>query len=578
MTAAKLDASYVLFVAGEHVSPETVPAPTGAVAVWCRDADEIEDRATRLHPRCVVIDASGTPDVSAAALAVRRSVGTEAIVVAVSSGNGNPVPAEVDYQVASTNLRAELLRVMRFALGQRIRAGTRVRCQGRALLALADGHTLDLPIRDLSEDGVRVRVAPGLPEDRPVRLELSLCDGRTVSVEGVAVRRSPKSTDIDGSLVYRFLDLEPRARASLRAFLVRRAVGALAPTGEPAPVAAPGPRARVRSVRMIGRSAPFARMLETIERVAPNDVTVLLLGETGTGKELAARALHEGSPRAERPLVAVNCAALPENLVESELFGHEPGAFTGAHKRKIGRIEQASGGTLFLDEIGDLPAGAQAKLLRALQERVIERVGGTEPIRVDIRLIAATNQDLEAGMAKRSFRRDLFFRLNVVAITLPPLRERPEDILLLADHFLRRAEERMGKSGIRLNAHAHETLLRYPWPGNVRELENLCTRLVALAQSSAVLGPEHLNLFIVDELADSPLPSTDLRDILDFCEREIVRRMLDRNGGNRTKTARALGISRQALQQKLARFRGLAQPSPGDDDCPSPGELAATDR
>ena len=356
---------------------------------------------------------------------------------------------------------------------------------------------------------------------------------------------------------FQFVEMSARMRAALRAFLFRRA-GANASPARPSEILHRTPAPRARGVAMVGQSVPFQRALETLSRVAANDVTVLLLGETGTGKELAARALHEGSPRADRPFVAVNCAALPENLVESELFDHEPGAFTGATRRKIGRIEQASSGTLFLDEIGDLPGGAQAKLLRALQERVIERVGGNEPIRIDVRLVAATNQDLEAGMAKRSFRRDLFFRLNVVAVTLPPLRDRLDDIRLLVDHFMGRALDRMGKRDIRLNEHAYSTLERYPWPGNVRELENLCTRLVALAASGASLGPEHLNLLIIDELADSPLPTTDLRDILDFCEREIVKRMLSRHGGNRTKTARALGISRQALQQKLARFRGTA--------------------
>jgi two-component system response regulator HydG len=273
--------------------------------------------------------------------------------------------------------------------------------------------------------------------------------------------------------------------------------------------------------------------VDVIDKVAPTSIPVLLLGETGTGKEMAARILHDRSPRADQPFISVSCAALSETLIEGELFGHE---------RRLGRIQQAIGGTLFLDEIAELPPAIQARLLHALEA-------------ADVRLIAATNQDLEANMANGTFRRDLFFRLNVVTITLPPLRERGDDIPILVEHFLRRAQEQMGKTGIRLNEYADSDVLRYPWPGNVRELENLCTRLVALAPSGAILGPEHLNLLPNEQPATAPLPSTDLRDILDFCEREIVRRMLDRHGGNRTRTAKALGISRQALQQKLARFR-----------------------
>ena len=305
---------------------------------------------------------------------------------------------------------------------------------------------------------------------------------------------------------------------------------------------------------MIGQSPAIRRAVDVLARVAPTDVTVLVLGETGTGKELAARLLHDGSPRTRGAFVAVNCAALPEHLVESELFGHEAGAFTGAVKRRIGRIEQAHGGTLFLDEIGDLPPGAQAKLLRALQERVVERIGGGEPQAVDFRLVAATNRDLAADVAARMFRVDLYYRLNVVTVRLPALRERAGDVGLLAHHFMESAMVRLGRRDLRLSDHALARMESYGWPGNVRELENLTTRLVALSSSGATLGPEHLELFSEGDLAGSPLPAADLRDILDFCEREIVKRMLDRHGGNRTHTAAALGISRQALQQKLARF------------------------
>jgi two-component system response regulator HydG len=548
MTTTRIDAAYVLFLAGESLATGSVPVPEGAVGIWCREPAEIEDRARRLRPCCVILDVGGRSNVAEIVRASRQAAGEEAILAVL----GAPADTQsvVDCVVQSSE---DVSRLVRFALGQSVRVGERVTAAGRAVAETSGGQQLELAIVDLSEEGVRVATLPGLPDEGILRLRICLPDAREIAVRARPVRRVGDNGH--STIAYQFVDLDARSRGLLRAYLLRRNLATGVRSGE---TRAPGtlPRSRGRAITIIGKSSAFARALETLHRVAPNEVTVLLLGETGTGKELAARALHEGSPRTDRPFVAVNCAALPENLVESELFGHEPGAFTGATKRKIGRIEQASSGTLFLDEIGDLPAGAQAKLLRALQERVIERVGGSDAIRVDIRLIAATNQDLEEGMAKRNFRRDLFFRLNVVAVTLPPLRERIEDVPLLVDHFLARAQEKMGKRDIRLNEYASDTLLRYPWPGNVRELENLCTRLVALAQSGAVLGPEHLNLFIMEDLADSPLPSTDLRDILDFCEREIVKRMLDRHGGNRTKTARALGISRQALQQKLARFRG----------------------
>ena len=317
--------------------------------------------------------------------------------------------------------------------------------------------------------------------------------------------------------------------------------------------------------------------LATIQQVAPTDVSVLILGETGTGKELAARALAAGSPRADQPFVAVNCAALSESLIESELFGHEPGAFTGATGRKIGKLERANCGTLFLDEIGDLPAKAQAKLLRALQERVIERVGGCEDIPVDFRLIAATNRDLRSEVAAPGFRRDLFFRLSVVTVVLPPLRHRDGDILSLAEHFMSRAQKRLNKSGIELDPDTRASLLAYPWPGNVRELENLCTRLVALSCENSRIRSDRLDLFAAPQLSPgTAIAMTSLRDILELCEREIVRRALDRCGQNRTHTAEALGISRQALQQKLAKFRAAPKQSASRTNAPSRQPTATT--
>jgi transcriptional regulator with PAS, ATPase and Fis domain len=462
-----------------------------------------------------------------------RARAPQAILVGLSEDDATGV----DVVVRPSAGARELCRVLRYVSGHAMRRSPRVACAGIARLARDDSPGIELELVDVSEDGVSARPAP---PDIVQRAQLTLFIAGEPALQ--ASVRELRRDRIAGTVVFTLVEPTTSQRAALRA---------IAAHGSRAPIDLP-------TSRMLGRSPAMRRAIDVLRRVAPTDVTVLVLGETGTGKELAARLIHDGSARARGPFVAVNCAALPETLVESELFGHEAGAFTGAVKRRIGRIEQAHTGTFFLDEIGDLPGGAQAKLLRALQERSIERIGGSEPIEVDFRLVAATNRDLAADIASRTFRRDLFYRLNVVAIRLPALRERMGDIPLLARHFLEIAMRRLGRHGIRLSEHAVTRLEAYPWPGNVRELENVSTRLVALASSDTILGPEHLDLMIEGELTGSPLPSADLRDIIDFCEREIIRRMLERHGGNRTRTAEALGISRQALQQKLARYTGTA--------------------
>src|SRR5262245_4472770 len=238
---------------------------------------------------------------------------------------------------------------------------------------------------------------------------------------------------------------------------------------------------RSRLGQLLGRSPAMRQVYRTIERMAASHVNVLISGESGTGKELVARAIHDLGARAKGPFVAINCAAIPETLIESELFGHEKGAFTDAAERRIGRFEQAKGGTLFLDEIGELQQGVQAKLLRALQERTIERIGGREPISVDARLVAATNRHLAKEVADGRFRNDLYYRIHVVSVALPPLRERREDVKLLAEEFLGRAGTQVGRPGLKLSRSALGTLERYSWPGNVRELENAIEHAVALS-------------------------------------------------------------------------------------------------
>jgi len=321
---------------------------------------------------------------------------------------------------------------------------------------------------------------------------------------------------------------------------------------------------RTRLGQMIGRSDAMQEVFRTVERVAPAKASVLVTGESGTGKELVARALHELGPRKDAPFVAINCAAIPESLIESELFGHERGAFTDARERRIGRFEQASGGTLFLDEIGELSVAVQAKLLRALQERTIERVGGGVPIPVDVRLVAATNRDLEREVEAKRFRSDLYYRIHVVAIHLPPLRERREDVRLLAEDFLARARADAGRGPARFSHAALAALERWPWPGNVRELENVVERAVTLADGEQVevqdLPPalargERLGS-IQDQVRAGHL---GLEEAVARIEHDLIQEALERAGWNQTRAAEALGITRRLLKLKMDRF-GLTPP------------------
>lgn len=294
----------------------------------------------------------------------------------------------------------------------------------------------------------------------------------------------------------------------------------------------------------------FALLLRQIRAVARLDSTVLLLGESGTGKELCARQLHEQSRRSAGPFVALNCAAIPPTLLESELFGHERGAFTGAHAQRQGRFEQAASGTLFLDEVGELSLTAQASLLRVLQERRVCRVGGSEEIEVDFRLVAATHRDLWGMVSAGAFRQDLYFRLHVVALRVPPLRERMADIPFLAKGLLARICQRLREPAPRLDPAAMQELMRYDWPGNVRELENLIERFVALHPLGS--GVKEL---MDDSRARQQRPSTDPLQR----ERAELSELLARHGGHRTRAAQELGVSRRALTYRLQRA-GLTRP------------------
>jgi DNA-binding NtrC family response regulator len=319
---------------------------------------------------------------------------------------------------------------------------------------------------------------------------------------------------------------------------------------------------------LLGQSAPVAQLREQVARAARAAASVLITGERGTGKELVARAVHRTSPRARGPLEKLNCAAVPAELIESELFGHEAGAFTGATKQRRGKFERATGGTLFLDEVGDMPKSMQAKLLRVLQEGEIERVGGNETLRVDVRIVAATNKDLVAACERDEFRADLYDRLNVVPLNLPPLRTRRDDIPLLAAHFLALAVRANDRPGVSLSDDALSALVQYSFPGNVRELRNLIERLVILNPDQTITGADvERALGVKNAGAASGLyqPGVPFRVLSEQAERAILEEALRHNGGQMAATARALGLERSHLYKK-ARALGLRGDKDDKDD------------
>lgn len=299
---------------------------------------------------------------------------------------------------------------------------------------------------------------------------------------------------------------------------------------------------------IIGKSKCMRDIYRFVERVAASDISVLIAGESGTGKEVIARAIHQQSQRRDNPFVVVNCGAIPEALLESELFGHEKGAFTGAHAQKRGKLELGHSGTVFLDEIGELLPPLQVKLLRFLQDRKIERVGGTQPVELDVRIIAATNRDLKKDMEKHVFREDLYYRLKVVPLDMPPLRDRKEDIVPLAQHFLQKFCKEHRKPAVVLSPEAEGALLMYPWPGNVRELENLISRAVVLSPRT-VLKPGDLG-FALDQIPTD----VNLKFAKKAIEMDFVKKALSRNRGIVSRAARELGISRVSLYELIERY------------------------
>ena len=320
---------------------------------------------------------------------------------------------------------------------------------------------------------------------------------------------------------------------------------------------------------IVSQDPRMAAVLKLADQVAPSDATLLVVGESGTGKELLARYLHDKSRRAQGRFVAINCAAIPENLLESELFGYEKGAFTGAVARRIGKFEEASGGTLLLDEISEMDPRLQSKLLRAIQEREIDRIGGTRPIKVDVRIIATSNRNMEDEVAKGNFREDLYFRLNVMKLEIPPLRERPADIAILAPHFIRKYAKANGVNPLPLSADAKRALLAHPWPGNVRELENAMHRAVLLADGESI-SPEAIRLggpgVTAHAGAEGGSDGGMVGRTVSAVERDLIIDTVQHCLGNRTHAANILGISIRTLRNKLKQYneQGFRVPMPGE--------------
>jgi DNA-binding NtrC family response regulator len=431
---------------------------------------------------------------------------------------------------------------------------------GAAALEVLRAHEVDLVMLDQRMPGeAGIDVLPRIKAADPstvVVIATAVHDLRT-AVE--ALRRGAydyltKPFDVDDILLLAQRALEKRA-------LEREVLGLRSALAG----GAPGGAAAGSFEGMVGRHPEMARIYQLVTQIAATPATVLITGESGTGKELVARAIHRRSERGGQPFVAINVAAIPDTLIESELFGHEKGAFTGAHARKLGKFELAHGGTVFLDEIGCLRLDLQAKLLRALQEREIERIGGARPVPVDVRILSATNVNLKAAVKSRAFREDLYYRLNVVPVHVPPLRERREDIPFLVEHFVGKIAREYRREVRGVSAGALEVLARYDWPGNVRELENVIHRAVVLARGAVIqLQDVPLDVALPEtgsRLAeDTGLP---LREACEQFERQYILRVLEGVQWNVSRAARLLGVHRNTVLAKLSGW-GIQRPAAGD--------------
>jgi two-component system response regulator HydG len=421
----------------------------------------------------------------------------------------------------------------------------RCRTSGAAGLALAAEETFDAVLTDLNMSGMSgLELCRRLAEVQPDLPVLVLTAFGSLDTAVGAIRAGAYD------FITKPVDLEALALA------LERAVKHRALKEEVTRL-----RRVVRETRhfedILGGSAAMQKVFELLDRVAESEATVLVSGESGTGKEMVARALHARSPRRQKPFVALNCAAMPEALLESELFGHARGAFTDAKEARVGLFVQAHGGTLFLDEIGDMPLGLQPKLLRALQERVVRPVGGESEVPFDVRIVVATNQDLETLVEEKRFRSDLFYRINVIHVELPPLRARGGDVLLLAQRFLEHFATRAGKAITALSPEAAEKLLAYAWPGNVRELQNCLERAVALS-AGPTIGvedlPDKVRRYRAQHVVISSDDPSELAS-MEEVERRYIARVMEAVGGNKVQAARILGFDRKTLYRKLERYQ-----------------------
>lgn len=433
----------------------------------------------------------------------------------------------------------------------------------RALRLILEDEGYEVLEAANGEEGLRLALS-----EQP---DLVLLDIRLPDLDGITVLQRLRGANSDAAVI--IMTAETSSANAIRAtqygafdylskpinddhllLLIRRALEYRQLESEVRALRAPGASSEAAVPGMVGHTPAMQEVYKTIGRVADSAATVLVTGESGTGKELVANALHEFSARRARPLIKVNCAAIPTELLEAELFGHEKGAFTNANSRRIGRFEQAQGGTLFLDEVGDMPLALQAKLLRAVQERTIERLGGDGPISVDFRLVAATARDLSTAVAEGRFREDLYYRLNVVVIALPPLRNRREDIPLLVQRFLGRSEK-----PVSIRQDALDKILAHDWPGNVRELENVITRAVVLAPGGMVT-PDVIEFPGVSPAGasgswESGVPYRDgYWSVLRRVETQLVRAALREAAGNKAEAARILGVQRRLLYQKITEL------------------------
>jgi DNA-binding NtrC family response regulator len=434
------------------------------------------------------------------------------------------------------SIHAGLLRLIRSLGGEAVAAGTGAEARQRL-----ETQDFDLCVADLQlSDGDGRAVVRAAREHRPPVPVVALLTAEGTIADAVEALRSG-AVDVLA---------KPFHFSAVQETLTRLLASEPGRGGRGRPT--PG-------VAVIGEHPAMRLVLDRVEQIADTDASVLIRGETGTGKEVVARLIHGASARRSAPFVAVNVAAIPEPLVESELFGHVRGAFTGADKPRTGRFVAASGGTLFFDEIGEMPRGMQAKLLRVLQERVVTPVGATESIPVDVRVVAATHRNLEGMIADGSFREDLFYRLDVVPIEIPPLRERRHDIPALAEHFRSEVNAREGRAVPGLALDVVQRLCAYDWPGNVRELENLIERLVVVAANRMVVMedlPAHLRTNVVDlenATLDLPESGVDLRVFLTQLEERLIAQALERTGGNKNRAAELLGLNRTTLVEKLRR-------------------------